>query len=130
MIKEDLYKLFEKDIEFINNYSMYHPNVENNLESVVNDTWIKIADLEHFRTSYGYFAIDRKDVVPWIIGFYVTPEFRKNNTLIEDMKRETGNLFMTAVSNTNLKAINFLSKYCKQLSKDNEKTIFYYIKGF
>lgn len=129
MIKSDLIELFKDDSEFINNYSIYNPQVENVLETVVDDTWLKIGNLKHHHTEYGYFAIDDKDLVPWIVGFYVKPEFRKNNSLAEDMKNATNGMFIVAAWNENTRAINFLNRFCKQMNKDNSKTTFYFMRG-
>lgn len=129
MNKHDLNELFKTDSEFINNYSMFHPEVESNLEAVVEDNWNKIKDLNIVNTEYGYFAVDNSDVVPWIVGFYVKPEYRKNNTLELDIKEATSGMFLTCVSNTNTRAINFLTKFCKIMNKDNIKTVFYCMRG-
>lgn len=129
MIKEDLLNLFSQDIDFVSNYSKYHIEVAPDLDSVTDDMWFKIKDLDINSRDYGFFAIDNKDVIPWIVGFYVKPEYRKNNNLIVDMIVKTSGLFCVTVSNTNERAIKFLNKFCKQMEKDDMKTVFYYSKG-
>lgn len=125
-----LAELLFQDSEFVSNYSLYHPEVDNDLDSVVFDMWNKIKDLKIYEKEYGYFAIDDKsDIINWVVGFYVLPKYRKNNTLMEDIKRETKELFIVAVSNTNERAIKFLNKHCKVMKKDMDKTIFYSKRG-
>lgn len=126
----ELAEMLFQDPEFVMNYSQYHPEVYNDLDSVVFDMWDKIKDLHIHRKEYGYFAIDDKtDCVNWVVGFFVLPEFRKNHTLLEDIKKETNGLFMVAISNTNERAIKFMEKHCNIMTKDNTKTIFYSKRG-
>jgi hypothetical protein len=126
----DLAEMLCQDPEFVHNYSQYHPEVENELDSVVFDIWGKIKDLRIYEKEYGYFAIDDKtDVINWVVGFFVLPDFRKKNTLIEDIKKETNSLFMVAISNTNKRAMRFLEKNCTIMKQDMEKTIFYCKRG-
>lgn len=126
MTISELAELLFQDPEFVNNYSMYHPGISNDIDSVVFDIWGKIKDLKIHQKEYGYFAIDDKsDIIKWVVGFFVLPDFRKNNTLMEDIKKETDGLFMVAASNTNERAIRFLNKHCIVMRKDMDKTIFY-----
>lgn len=122
-------ELLFQDPEFVMNYSQFHPEVENDFDSVVFDMWNKIKDLQIHEKNYGYFAIDKKDVINWVVGFFVLPEFRKNHTLIEDIKKETQEIFCVAISNTNLKAMKFITKHCEIMKKDQDKTIFYCKRG-
>lgn len=125
-----LAQLLFQDPEFVINYTLYHPEVENDIDSVVFDVWNKIKDLKIHQKEYGYFAIDDKsDIINWVVGFFVLPGFRKNNTLMEDIKKETNELFLVAVSNTNERAIKYLNKHCKVMKQDMEKTIFYCKRG-
>lgn len=126
----DLAEMLFQDPEFVMNYSKYHPEVSNDLDSVVFDIWEKIKDLRIYEKEYGYFAIDDKaDVINWVVGFFVLPEFRKKNTLMEDIKKETNGLFMVAVSNTNKRAMKYLEKHCIMMKQDTVKTIFYSRRG-
>ena len=126
----DLAQFLFQDPDFVIRYGQYHPEIGDDLDSVVLDVWDKIKDLEIHEKEYGYFAIDRKsDVANWVVGFFVLPEFRKKNTLMDDIKKETDGLFFVGILNQNTRAWNFLNKHCNIMNKDEVKTIFYCKRG-
>jgi hypothetical protein len=130
LTKDTLIEWFSADDDFVSNYTLYHAEIESKLADVTEDMWSKISGLTHHERDYGFFATDTKtDVIPWIVGFYVKPEYRKNNNLMRDMILETNNLFLCCISNTNVRAVKFLAKFCKIMQEDNVKTIFYYKRG-
>lgn len=129
----DLAQLLFQDPEFVMSYSKFHPEVQNDLDSIVFDLWNRIKDCELHKTEYGYFGVDKdSDILPWLNGFFIIPTMRNKETVTKfwkDVENELGNCFMSGVYTKNTKAINFLKKHGKIMKETEDKTIFYFNKS-
>lgn len=108
MTQDYLLELYKLDPEFV---SIYHGNDGWTAEQCTNDSWDNIKDLELHKTEYGYIAINRNDLIDKLGGFFISPEYRNDETkerFFRDLYRLMPNNFIAAVHSSNIKAIKFL----------------------
>lgn len=109
MNQDYLIELYKTDPEFV---SIYHGNEGWTAEQCAEDSWEQIKDLELHKTDYGYIAINRKDLIDRLGGFFIKPEYRNSEIkerFFNDLHTLMPKTFITCVHSNNIKAIKFLS---------------------
>lgn len=129
MTRDDLYKMYESDAEFI---TKYHIMSEHGLDACVDHNWEVIKDLEHHEYPWGYFGVDRKtDIVPMLTGFFIYPEFRGKVDFWSEVDKSMGfSVYLAATFTENIPANKFLSKRGRLLNSDKICSTYLVKRGF
>lgn len=126
MTKQNLFDMFKSDPQLI---EKWHVMSGKEITTCVDDTWCIIEDLEKHLYPWGYFAIDREyDIIPWLTGFFIYPEFRGKIDFWNEVDKQMENkYYMAGVYNKNIPANRFLVKQGK-VFMNNGITTTYMIK--
>ncbi len=131
MTKQDLFDFYSTDPELV---EKWHILAGEGITTCVEDTWNIIKDHELYMYDFGYFSIDRSDLVTKLGGFFIKPEFRTpefKDLWYKELCSKMPKFFTTGLHNKNARGIKFLSKLpnCEITKVTDKYTFFVFRQG-
>jgi hypothetical protein len=131
MTKQDLFELYLSDPELI---EKWHFLAGEEITTCVDDTWNIIKDHEIHVYNFGYFSIDRSDLVTKLGGFFIRPEFRTpeiKKLWYKELCSKMPAVFTAGLHNRNVRGIKFLASLpeCKMTKVTDKYSFFIFRQG-
>ena len=129
MNKQDLRDMYASDSVLMDSF---HIRSGAGLDACTEDTWDIIKDCDKHLHDWGYFAIDRTDIVPKLCGFFIKRAYRNDEykqLFYESLCLAMPNTFLSTLHNKNTRGIKFLLKFGKIVSVNDKHTFFVFKKG-
>lgn len=129
MTRHDLHKMYASDPEIL---STYHIRAGEGLEVCVDDTWDIISNCDKHLFDWGYFAIDRSDLIPKLSGFFIYPDYRNaeyKQLFYESLCKEMPKTFLSGLHAKNTRGIKFLLKFGNIVTQNEKHVHFVFRTG-
>jgi hypothetical protein len=131
MTKQDLFNFYSSDPELL---EKWHIRAGQEITTCVEDTWNIIKSHELYVYDFGYFSVDRSDLVTKLGGFFILPEFRTpeiKQLWYSEVCSKMPSVFTTGLHNKNVRGIKFLNSLpgCQMTKVTDNYTFFIFRQG-